>query len=46
VDAIILDVSAVSGLDPSSAKQLQDIQEEYKEIGVDFMISGCSGNTF
>jgi ABC-type multidrug transport system ATPase subunit len=43
VEIIILDMSAVSGLDPSSAIKLHEIKEEYKDIGIIFIITGCSG---
>ncbi|XP_059476161.1 solute carrier family 26 member 6-like [Neocloeon triangulifer] len=46
VEVVILDVSGVSSLDPSSANQLLSIRDEFKDIGVHFLVAGCSGPIF
>jgi hypothetical protein len=33
----------VTGLDPAAAAQLKSLRDDYREVGIDFIIAGCSG---
>jgi hypothetical protein len=36
-------MSAVSSLDPSAASQLKSLRDEYRDVGVEVIMAGCSG---
>ncbi|CAB3368392.1 Hypothetical predicted protein [Cloeon dipterum] len=46
VEVIILDVSGVSTIDPSSAQQFSDIRDEYHDIDIKFLIAGCTAPVY
>ncbi|XP_071452003.1 prestin [Hetaerina americana] len=46
LQCIILDFSALSFLDPSGAKALQSLAEEYKQVGIPIMVAGSSGTVY